>query len=206
MSHFKSFAQTLGLKVASVEVQAINPVIFATKVSHGSFGNVVDNNGIPTLIDVTANTAEALTPTTIVDAAKAGFVSDKPTAFQTVAINTSEVFGAVTKVVFAKCGGVEYQTAIKEFAKSKNMKVTDVTVAVQNDVIFSTKGIPSMRGLTKSGDNFYELDLVANTATVVNAEALSEKAKADILAGKDTEATRFATSFGLITKMIMSKE
>lgn len=205
MSKFNSFAKTLGLKIATVSAQAINPVIFAAKVNANSFGDVVTIDGVPHLVDVVANTSDVLTPATVKDAAVAGFTAEKPTAFQTTAIATTEAFGAVTAITFTKAGGVSCPQSIKAFAKSVNLKVTDVTVAVQNEVIFSTKGIPSMSGLTKSGDDFYELDLVSNTATVVNAEALSEKAKADILAGKDSEAVQFVQNFGLVTALSMSK-
>lgn len=205
-SKFTNFGTTLGLKVSSVEVQKINPIIFATKVNTGSFGNVVDNDGVPTLIDVVANTAEPLTPATVVDAAKTGFIADKPSVFQATAIATSEAFGAVTEITFVKAGGTTLGIqSIKAFTKDNGMKVTDIEIAVQNDVIFSTKGIPSMSGLTEKDEKFYAIDIVANTATVVNAEALSTQAKEDILAGKETEATRFVTSFGLITSMTLAK-
>lgn len=205
MSKFKSFAKTLGLKVATVSAQAINPVIFATKVNANSFGDVVNIDGVPHLVNVAANTSDVLTPVTIKDAAIAGFTAEKPSAFQVTAIATTEAFGAVTAITFTKDGGVSCPMSIKAFAKDVGMKVTDVEVATQNAVIFSTKGIPSMSGLTKSGDDFYELDLVANTATIVNADALSEKAKADILAGKDSEAVRFVQNFGLVTNLTLSK-
>lgn len=206
MSKFVSLGNSLGLKVSSVKVQAINTIIFATKVSVGAFGNVVDNKGVPTLIDVVANTAEALTPATIVSAAKAGFIADKPSSFQAVAISTSEAFGAVTEISFEKSGGtVLCPITLKDFAKANSMKVTAVEVATQNDIIFSTKGIPSISGLTESDGTFYALDITANTATVVNAEALSAKAKQDLLDGKDTDATRFVTSFGLIQSLTLSK-
>lgn len=205
MSKFKSFAKTLGLKVATVSAQAINPVIFATKVNANSFGDVVNIDGVPHLVNVAANTSDVLTPVTIKDAAIAGFTAEKPSAFQVTAIATTEAFGAVTTITFTKDGGVSCPMSIKAFAKDVGMKVTDVEVATQNAVIFSTKGIPSMSGLTKSGDDFYELDLVANTATIVNADALSEKAKADILAGKDSEAVRFVQNFGLVTSLTLSK-
>lgn len=204
-SKFQSFAKTLGLKVATVSAQAINPVIFAAKVNANSFGDVVTIDGVPHLVNVVANTSDVLTPATVKDAAIAGFTADKPSAFQVTAIATTEAFGTVTAITFTKDGGVFCPMSIKAFAKDVGMKVTDVEVATQNAVIFSTKGIPSMSGLTKSGDDFYELDLVANTATIVNADALSEKAKADILAGKDSEAVRFVQNFGLVTSLTLSK-
>lgn len=205
MSKFVSFGKSLGLTVASAEVQAINDVIFATKVNAGSFGDVVTVDGKPHLINVVANTSDVLTSDSVKTAAVSGLTSDKPSAFQTTAISTSEAFGAVTSIAFTKAGGVTSPMSVKDFAKSVNMKVTDVEVAVQNDIIFSTKGIPSMSGLTKSGDDFYEIDIVANTATVVNAQALSDRAKDDILAGKETEAVRFVQNFGLITALTLSK-
>lgn len=205
MSKFQSFAKTLGLKVATVSAQAINPVIFAAKVNANVFGDVVTIDGVPHLVNVAKNTSDVLTPATVKDAAIAGFTAEKPSAFQATAIATTEAFGAVTAITFTKDGGVFLPMSIKAFAKDAGMKVTDVEVATQNAVIFSTKGIPSMSGLTKSGDDFYELDLVANTATIVNADALSEKAKADILAGKDSEAVRFVQNFGLVTSLTLSK-
>lgn len=205
MSKFQSFAKTLGLKVTTVTANAINDIIFAAKVNASSFGDVVTIDGVPHLVNVAANTSDVLTPATVKDAAIAGFTAEKPSAFQETAIATTEAFGAVTAITFTKDGGVSCPMSIKAFAKDVGMKVTDVEVATQNAVIFSTKGIPSMSGLTKSGDDFYELDLVANTATIVNADALSEKAKADLMAMKATDATRFVEAFGLVTSLTLSK-
>lgn len=200
-----TFGLSLGLAVKAAEVQEINSIIFATKVNAHSFGDVVSIDGVPHLIDVKANTSDILTPATIVEAAKAGLVADKPSAFQEVAVSTSEAFGAVTSVTFTKDGGVSCPQSIKAFAKATGMKVIDVTIAVQNDVIFSTKGIPSISGLTEKDGEFYQIDLVANTATIVNAAALSAQAKTDILADKETDATRFVSSFGLIQELVFSK-
>lgn len=206
MSRIKSFAKTLGLKVVSADVADINPVIFQAKVDATAFGDVVVVDNVPNLINVSANTATPLTPASVRTATISGLTTAKMDSFQTVSVSTSETCGTISAVSFEKDGDASSAMDVISFCKANGFKVTAVEVAAQNEVIFSTKGVKSISGLTEHDGSLYQIDVASNTATVVNAQALSEKAVADFLANKDaTDATRFAEQFGLITALTISK-
>jgi len=209
MSKLVAVAASLGLGINKVKVSPINPVVLKAAVNVNTFGNVVDDNGTPTLIDVAANTSQVITPDTIKDAAIAGFTADasKRTKFQQAAMTASETCGTVNRVVFTKVDGavVNCPTDIIAFCKANDFKVEDVEVAVQNDVIFSAVGVKSISGLTKHDDALYQIDVANNTATIVNATALAEKAVKGIKSLKSSDAVSFAQQFGLITKLVLTK-
>lgn len=206
MSKIKLFAASLGLSVTDVTVQSIHPVIFGAKITHSQFGNIVDNNGVPTMIDVVSNSATPLTPDVIKDATVIGLKSEKPSAFQATSVVTSENCGTISKLSFTKTTGASSAQSIVAFAKATGMKVIDCNIDVQHDIIFSTVGVKTISGLTEANGELYQIDLASNTATVINSAALSEKAKTDLMAMKATDATRFVEAFGLITSLTLSKE
>lgn len=207
MSKIKTFASSLGLKVTVASVDAINPIILKSAVNFHTFGNIVDDNGTPTLVDLSANTAIAITADSIRDAAQTALVSDIMDKFQDSALSVSEMCNTITSVTLEKGeGNVSlYGGDVIAFVKANKFKIDDVEIDVQNDVIFSTLGVKSLKGLQKHDDVLYSIDLNANTATVVNAAALTEQALADLKAGKISDAVDFVENFHLITKLVLVK-
>jgi uncharacterized membrane protein YkoI len=206
MSKVIAFSSSLGLKISNAKVGTINPVIFKTQIDKGQFGSVVRDGDTSYIIDVKNNTSTELTAKTVQGLATDGYKADVVTMAQASAISVSESCGVVTEISFEKDGkGTLRPSSLASFCKANGYKVKDVTVETQNNIIFKTAGLKSIEGLVKDGDSYYQIDVTNNTAEVVDAAGLSKKATDDLKAGKNTSATAFAESFGLISKLTLVK-
>lgn len=206
MSKVVSLAASLGMSVTAVEVAEINAIVFKTAVDKKQFGQITTDGSDTYIIDVKNNTAEKLTPATVKDLAVAGYKAEIMSMAQASAVAASESTGTVLAVTMVKDGtGTIRPASIASFCKAAKFEVTDVEVETQNDIIFKTNGIKSIDGLVKDGADYYQIDVVNNTATVVNAAALSKQAVADFMSGKNTSATAFAETFGLIKTISFKK-
>jgi hypothetical protein len=204
MSTIKSIAKALGLKVTEVSVNTLNPVIFATQVNHNNFGNVVKDGGKTFVLDTKANTADELTADSISKATIDGLKTTTPTAFQSSAMNVSESFGTITGLTLTRDADASANGsvgAIGTLADSLGLDVADISLNVQNGVIFQTAGLKVLSNLTKHDGKYFALDTKANTATVIDPEKVAELAKADFLAGKESDFTALCEAFGLVASV-----
>ena len=209
-SKFISTLLALGLSVKEVEVQVINPIVFKTSVNANNFGQIVKDGDKVYIIDTKGNTADELTPKTVQDLAIAGYTSAKPTDAQRAAISATEATGTLVKVVAEKNDKGTVlglgTTTLSDLCKATGMEVVDVEVLVQNDIIFKTTGLKTLPDLVQDDGKYYQIDVNKNEATVVDAESLKDQAVADIKAGKNTNASRFASAFGLISSITLQKK
>lgn len=193
-------AADLNLEVSGVKVEVMNPVIFSTKYLSGLRGSDIVKDGDKVFkVDTVANTATEITAKSLATAAEEGLMSVKD-------INASEVataisFGLVKEISMtrAKIATNGHSGSIAQFAKGLGLKVLDVKVDAQNKIIFQTKGIASLSGLTELEGKYYKLDTVANTATIIDPDAVAKDAAADLLKGKDTDLVEFVTRYNLIS-------
>jgi len=199
------FAKNHNLVVAAVTVEKMNKVIFASSFVPTLRGSdIVKEDGVVYRIDTVANTSVEITPKTIADEAKAAIVGN--TGKNQSSVGAAVHFGLVKKIKFDVNTGDATSgsdMSVKDFAKTLGLKITAATVAVQNDVIFQTQGVNQIAGLDIHDGQYFKLDTVANTATLINAEAIAEQAQADLIKGKDTDITRFAQNYNLITSLTL---
>lgn len=200
-----TFAAAHNLVVDTVKVDKMNSVIFSTSfvpTLHGS--DIVKDGDSVCRIDVKANTAVEITPDTIASEAKDALIAGngKTPGSVSAAIN----FGLVKKIVMKRNTGAStsgFSSPIAGFAKSLGLVVTKVDVDVQNDIIFQTQGIKQISGLDIHDGQYFKLDTVANTATLVDPAGVAAQAKADLLKGKTSDLTDFAQNYNLITAVTM---
>ena len=200
-----NFATAQNLVVTDVSVQAMNPIIFSTSFVPQLGGSSIVKDGKDTYrIDIVSNTSTKVTPKIVAAEAKAALLADDGSTPSSVsaAIN----YGLIKKITMAVNEGDATNGAvgaIAAFAKDHGLKVSDVEIVAQNEVIFQTKGINNISGLDQYDGQYFKLDTVKNTATLINAEAIAEAAKADILKGKTTDLTNFVQTFNLIASVTM---
>jgi hypothetical protein len=198
MSTIISAAIAAGLKVSKIEIATMNPIIFKTQLIPEVCG-LVEDGGKFYQLDVEKNTAELFTAETITkDALKAVKDLDEDSEAMCIAEN----YGLVTAVHLERSSDdADGCTSVFDIRDELELKVSAVTVDIQNEIIFKTTGISNLSGLTKDGSSYYKLDTAKNTATLINPQGVSEQATKDILAGKDTDFTRLADEFNLISKI-----
>jgi hypothetical protein len=186
-----------GLKLGAATIATMNPVIFKTQVI-GSLPGLTKDGDKYFKLDTVNNTATEVTADNITEGAKKALESGKD---KDGYLKIAENFGLVREVSLVSDGNktVEASWLPAYINVELGMKVTDVTVDVQNDIIFKTTGINEICGLTQDGSNYYDLDTKNNTATLVNPEIVAEKATKDILKGEITDYVQLATGFSLIS-------
>ena len=199
-----TFAAAHNLVVDSVKVDKMNKVIFSTSFVPTLCGSDIVRDGDKVCrIDVAANTAVDITPTTIAKEAKDALTAGNGATPSSV--QAAIQFGLVKKIVMkvGDKGTSGHSTGIAAFAKSLGLVVTKADVAVQNDVIFQTQGVKQIAGLDVHDGKYFKLDTVANTATLIDPEGIAEQAQADLIKGKRTDLTDFAQNYNLITAVTM---
>lgn len=199
-NQINAIASDLNLKVSAVTVATMNPVIFATKYLSGLSGSGIVKDGDKVYkIDTVKNTSVEVTSQSLSDAATAGLLalSDKNTSEIATAIS----FGLVKEITMTRADIATngHSDDVSRFAKDLGLKVLDVTIVPQNDVIFQAQGIANLDGLTELEGKYYKLDTVANTASIINPDAVAADAKKDIMKGKTTDLVRFVQRYNLIS-------
>lgn len=195
-------ASDLNLVVSAVKVDTMNNVIFSTKYLASLSGSDIVKDGDKVFkLDVAGNDATEITAEGMAKAATEGLLSLKPK--NVAEVSAAIAFGLVKEITMtrAKEATNGHVGSLSSFAKSLGLKVLDVTVDAQNDVIFKTQGIQGLSGLDKLDGVYYKLDTVANTATIINPEAISKDAANDILKGKDSDLVNFVTRYNLISEI-----
>lgn len=197
-----TLATALGLVVASATVAEMNPVIFASKVV-ANLPGITEVDGKYYRMDTKANTSVEVTATQLQASALAALKAGKDDT--TGSINIAEDFGLIGELVLERDTDktVFGSASIADTAKALGLKVLDVSVDAQHAVIFNAKGLQNIGGLTKSDDKHFILDTAKNTATLINPEKVAEQAIADLLKGKNTDFTRLAESFCLVSKVTL---
>ena len=206
MSNLKSISAASALKVSSATVVAPNPIIFKNVVIKNLSGLTKDGETYYQL-DLKDNTATEVTAEGFTEQVKAGLLADKPTDFQRQAINMAENLQLITAVTYGTSWDANMVTTdIQDFVQKVGMKVSDVAIKVQNEIIFKTSVVGKIQGLVKDGDSFFELDLKNNSATLINPEEVAKLAKQDFLKGKATSYTKIAQAFNLIESISLVKK
>ena len=206
MSNLKSISAVSALKVSSATVVAPNPIIFKNVVIKNLSGLTKDGDTYYQL-DLKDNTATEVTAEGFTEQVKAGLLADKPTDFQRQAINMAENLQLITAVTYGTSWDANMVTTdIQDFVQKVGMKVSDVAIKVQNEIIFKTSVVGKIQGLVKDGDSFFELDLKNNSATLINPEEVAKLAKQDFLKGKATSYTKIAQAFNLIESISLVKK
>lgn len=201
MSKINSYTKNSGLAVAGIEVTDVNSIIFSQKVVP-SISGLTKDDGKFFKLDVQANKAIQITPATISAAATTAANDGKDVDGM---LNIAESYGLIAGVTFERDVDADINGGADALglAKALNMDITDVTVEVQNAIIFKTTGIKNIAGLTKDADKYYQIDTKKNTATLINADGVADKAKADFLAGKSTDFTILADRFSLVSSLTL---
>lgn len=206
MSNLLSISAASALKVTSATVVAPNPIIFKNVVIKNLSGLTKDGDTYYQL-DLKDNTATEVTAEGFAEQVKAGLLADKPTDFQRQAINMAENLQLITSVTYAtQWDAPSIHGDLQDYVQKVGMKVQDVTIKVQNAIIFKTSVVSKISGLVKDGDSFFELDLKNNSATLINPEEVAKLAKQDFLKGKSTNYTKIAQAFNLIESISLVKK
>jgi len=196
-------AASNNLKVSAVTVDAMNPIIFSSKYLTTLAGASIVKDGDKVYkIDTVSNDAVEITAQSIADAAIDGLLSD--TRKNDSEIDTALQFGLVKSIKMIRpdtATSAHCSVSMVTFAKALKLKILDVKVDAQNDIIFQAKGVSTLDGLTELEGKYYQLDTVANTASIINPKAISKDVKTDLLKGKDTDLVRFAERFNLISSI-----
>ncbi len=191
-----AFTAAAGLVAKESTISDINNVVFNTSVLPKT-PNLTKDGDKYYLVDVAKNSSVEFTP----DAIKAGAVTALGKNKDTDGyLTTAENCGLVTSLSFVRgddagTGGSD----IKSLAKALNLKVASITVDTQNSIIFRKEGLAQINDLVEDAGKYYTMDIAKNTATLVDANAMATSAKKDIIAGKDTDASRLAQAFNLIS-------
>lgn len=197
-----TFAKNHNLKVSDVTVDKMNSIIFSTTfvpTLHGS--DIVKDGDKVFRINVAANTSDKITPATLAKEAKDALIANDGS--NSSSVGAAVQFGLIKKLVLSRSdkGTNGRDMAVAAFAKSLGLKVVDVTVDVQNDIIFETQGVKQIEGLDIHDGKYFKLDTVANTATLIDAAAVADQAKEDLVKGKTTNLTAFAQAYNLISSI-----
>lgn len=191
------------LTIDSAEIVEINPIIFKTKVLNNLAGLTV-SDGVHYKVDTVKNTAIEVTASAISTNAKSA-LENKKDADGSLAI--AESFGLIQslKLVHDAKGDSTACVDLLSVARNLGMKITDVEVAEQNDIIFRTTGIKMLGNLTEDDKKYYVLDTAKNTATLINPQAIAERAAKDFLKGKSSDFTALASRYKLVTSVTLQK-
>ena len=199
-----AYAGSAGLTVKDVTIAHLNPVIFAAKLVE-TLPGLTKQGGKHFQIDTKRNKAIEVTAETIADGAKKAIKKQND---KDGYLAIAEQFGLVTSVTF-EAGDSDDDafgcTALTAVTAGLDMKITDVKIVAQNDIIFATTGINELDNLTKSGKDMYKLDTKRNTATLINPKMVAKQAKKDLLASKSTDYTQLADNFNLISAITFEK-
>jgi len=191
-----SFAAAAGLVAGESTVSDINSIVFKTVIVP-STRNLTKDGDKHYQVDAVKNTATEFTP----DAIKAGAVKALADNKDTDGyLATAEDCGLVTSLSLVR--GEKAGTGngnITSAAKALGLKVTSITVDTQNSIIFRKEGLAQINDLVEDAGKYYTMDVAKNTATLVDAIAMAASAKKDIIAGKDTDASRLAQAFNLVS-------
>lgn len=197
-----TFAKNHNLKVSDVTVDKMNSIIFSTTFVPTLSGSDIVKDGDKVFrINVAANTSDKITPATLAKEAKDALIANDGS--NPSSVDAAVRFGLVKKLVLSRSdkGTNGRDMSVAAFAKSLGLKVVDVTVDVQNDVIFETQGVKQIEGLDIHDGKYFKLDTVANTATLIDAAAVADQAKEDLVKGKTTNLTVFAQYYNLISSV-----
>lgn len=206
MANIKNLASSLGLKVSTVEVAEMNPVIFKTKVVGAMSGLTKDGDNFY-MVDTKKNIADVVTADSIKTAAIAGLTAKEATPFGNQAVAIAESYGLIKKVTLVKDAEANNGSTVSLNAvlTTLNLKVAEVDVSAQHEVIFKTKVLAGnlIQGLTQDEGQYYEIDTKKNTATIINPEIVATKAKEALLKGKPNDFSKIAETFGLINSITL---
>jgi len=206
MSKLLNHANNANLVVAEATVDTLNPIIFKAKVI-GNLNGITVSDGKHYRINTKTNSAEEITAESLTKSAKKALSKgvDKDGS-----LSLAEDFGLISAVSFKvntdKDSSASGSTDILRLASALNMKIAEIEVATQHEIIFKTIGIQRISGLTKDGAQYYNIDTKRNTATLINPEGIAAQAKADFLKGKDSDFTALANSFNLITSVSLVRK
>lgn len=191
-----AFAAAAGLAAKENTISDINDIVFKTVIVP-STPNLTKDGDKHYLVDAVKNTAVEFTPAAIKAGAVKALDDNKDTDGY---LTTAENCGLVTSISFVR--GDDAGTGgsnIKSVAKALGLKVASITVDTQNSIIFRKEGLAQINDLVEDAGKYYTMDVANNTATLVDAKAMAASAKKDIIAGKDTDASRLAQAFNLVS-------
>jgi len=198
MSKIINYAKSAFLKVDSIEMDNINPIIFKTTIL-STLPNLTKDGDKYYQLNTRNNTAIEISAKTIKAGALKAVEKGKDSKGY---LAIAEDFGLIKSVKmtrdFDQDGGC---TALTTMTHGLNMDVTEVVIDVQQDIIFKNRGIDELSDLTKEGKKFYKLDIKRNKAVVVNPSMVGKTAKKDLLAGDTTEFTSMVDDFNLISSI-----
>ena len=193
-----AFAAAAGLVAKESTISDINGIVFKTVVLPKT-PNLTKDGDNYYQVDAVKNTAVEFTP----DAIKAGAVKALDKNKDTDGyLATAEDCGLVTSLSFVR--GEKAGTGnsdITALAKTLNLKVASIKVDTQNSIIFRKEGLAQIKDLVEDAGKYYTMDVAKNEATLVDADAMAKSAKKDIVAGKDTDASRLAQAFNLVSSV-----
>ncbi len=191
-----TFAAAAGLVSKESTVSDINGIVFKTVIVP-STRNLTKDGDKYYQVDAVKNTAVEFTP----DAIKAGAVKALDKNKDTDGyLATAEDCGLVTSLSFVRGENAGTGNSnITSLAKALDLKVASITVDTQNSIIFRKEGLAQINDLVEDAGKYYTMDVAKNTATLVDAKAMAASAKKDIVAGKDTDASRLAQAFNLVS-------
>lgn len=197
MSKIINLAIAANLQVASSEVAVLNAIIFKSQVIGGLSG-ITKDDGKYYRLNTKTNTADEVTAETLTTNANTALTALKD---NDGSLDLAERFGLVSSLTFAAGNDQDIvgSSDLNALAKALDMKVDSIEIATQNSIIFNTVGISKIGNLTKDDNKYYSLDTKKNEAVLIDPAGVAAQAKADFLKGKDTDFTRLAGSFNLIT-------
>ena len=201
MSVLTAYAAAAQFSVVTAEVVEMNQIIFSAKAK-GNLRNTIQEDGKEYRLDVESNSAIEITPASITEQATADIMAGKGSEW----VQLAEAFGLITKIRFKKDKSEAKGSTDLDDVLALGYKVTAVTVVPQNDIIFKTKGLQHIGGLTVEAGNYYKVDIDNNTATLINPQGVADKAAADILKGKNSDEVVLADYFNLITEITLEKK
>lgn len=118
----------------------------------------------------------------------------------------------VTKVADAAYDtgyGHGHEDGTTESAPQTTLKCVEVTVLVQNPIVWASMGIPYFKAngldIVENDGKMFTVDTTANTSTEFTAAEAAKQIKADLLEGDDTIYTQFAKNFELIDSIKYDK-
>ena len=202
MSKILNYSACASLTPTSIKIDEMNSIIFKTAViDHMS--NITTTGGKHYVLNLKSNTAVEITPASIkkgaVKAVKAS--KDKHDYLQ-----IAEEFGLIKELTFTQstvASDCDFGNSLSSLCDTLNLKVKDITIVAQNDLIFAHKGVDLIDNLTKDSGKLYQLDTKRNTATLVNPESIAKKATKDFLKGKLSDETYLSEAFNLITSVTL---
>ena len=199
-SNILQYLKESGLKVSKSKINTINTVVFNTAVIPNT-RNLTLDDGKHYIVDVVKNTSVEFTPDAIKNGAIAALETSKdPDNY----LATAERCGLIASLKLVRSDKVgNGNSSTRAIASVLNLKVDSVTVDVQNDVIFRKVGLRRISGLVEDDGKYYTMNTAKNTATLIDPVGVAKEAEKLILKGEESDTTRIAESFNLVSAITL---